>query len=249
MAKSAIIKSSLVKKYWMSLTGLFLCLFLVGHLAGNLQLLINPVSDGTIENIAKEKFNAYALFMTTNPLVKILSYVTYFSILFHAIDGILLVVQNRKARPKKYAYSKPGRSSTWTSRSMGVLGTAILIFIVIHMSNFWYEMHFNLTPTYELDNGKVVKDLYKNVVMAFQGNPEIEGSRATSLIYVVGYVISMLILAFHLSHGFQSAFQSIGLKNNKYKAIISKAGLAFSIIVPLLFALIPILMFLGVHPL
>ena len=78
MAKSALLKSSIAKKYWMALTGLFLCLFLAGHLAGNLQLLLPNAS---------EKFNAYALFMTTNPAVKILSYLTYISIIFHAVDG------------------------------------------------------------------------------------------------------------------------------------------------------------------
>ena len=74
MAKSAILKSSLAKKYWMALTGLFLCLFLAGHLAGNLQLIFSDASH----------FNQYALFMTSNPAVKILSYLTYISILFHA---------------------------------------------------------------------------------------------------------------------------------------------------------------------
>ena len=92
MSKSVLLNSSIAKKYWLALTGLFLCLFLAGHLAGNLQLFI-PGEAGRLQ------FNEYALFMTTNPAVKVLSYVTYFSILFHAIDGILLTVQNRKARP------------------------------------------------------------------------------------------------------------------------------------------------------
>ena len=91
MAKSALLKSSLAKKYWMALTGLFLCLFLVGHLIGNLQLIYSDALH----------FNQYALFMTTNPAVKVLSYLTYASIIFHAIDGIVLTVQNQKARPVK----------------------------------------------------------------------------------------------------------------------------------------------------
>ncbi len=87
MAKSALLKSSIGKKYWMALTGLFLCVFLVGHLAGNLQLIF-----GT-----DLQFNQYAYFMTSNPAVKILSYLTYFSILFHAVDGIMLTIQNKKS--------------------------------------------------------------------------------------------------------------------------------------------------------
>ena len=80
--------------------------------------------------------------MTTNPLVKVLSYLTYFSILFHAVDGILLVVQNKKARPVEYAYNKPSANSTWASRNMGLLGAVVLFFIIVHMRSFWYEMHF-----------------------------------------------------------------------------------------------------------
>ena len=130
MAKSAILKSSLAKKYWMSLTGLFLCLFLVGHLAGNLQLIFSDASH----------FNEYALFMTTNPVVKLLSYVTYISIIFHAVDGILLTIQNRKARPIKYAKENAAANTVWASRNMAVLGTVILVFIVTHMVNFWAKM-------------------------------------------------------------------------------------------------------------
>jgi len=132
MAKSALLKSSIAKKYWMSLTGLFLCLFLVGHLLGNLQLIFSDAL----------AFNLYALFMTTNPAVKILSYVTYISIIFHAIDGILLTIQNRKARPIGYVMNNPSKNTIWASRNMAVLGTIILVFIVTHMVNFWAVMHF-----------------------------------------------------------------------------------------------------------
>ncbi|MXN91315.1 succinate dehydrogenase [Flavobacterium sp. Sd200] len=132
MAKSAFLKSSIAKKYWMALTGLFLCLFLVGHLIGNLQLIFADAL----------AFNLYALFMTTNPAVKALSYLTYFSIIFHAVDGILLTIQNRKARPVKYAMNKPEKNTVWASRNMAVLGTIILVFIVTHMVNFWAVMHF-----------------------------------------------------------------------------------------------------------
>src|SRR4051812_17301329 len=108
MAKSALLKSSLAKKYWMALTGLFLCLFLVGHLAGNLQLIFGDAL----------QFNQYALFMTSNPAVKLLSYLTYISIVFHSVDGILLAIQNRKARPIAYAYERQEANTNFSSRNM-----------------------------------------------------------------------------------------------------------------------------------
>ena len=157
MSKSALIKSSLAKKYWMSATGLFLCLFLIGHLAGNLQLLL-PAEEALLT------FNEYAKFMTTNPFVKVLSYLTYFSILFHAVDGIILVVQNKKARPVQYAYNKPNVNSSWASRNMGLLGAVVLFFIIVHMRSFWYEMHFGSIASDVNGN----KDLYTITVAAFQ---------------------------------------------------------------------------------
>lgn len=222
MSKSALIKSSLAKKYWMSATGLFLCTFLIGHLVGNLQLLL-PAEE------ALTKFNEYARFMTTNPAIKIMSYLTYFSILFHAVDGILLVIQNRKARPVQYAYNKPSANSNWASRNMGLLGGILLFFIIIHMRAFWYEMHFGSVP-FDVNGNK---DLYTITATAFQ-----------ELWYVLLYVICMIAIAFHLSHGFSSAFQSVGANHAKYTPIIKKVGYAFGILIPLAFAIIPIVLYL-----
>lgn len=269
MAKSAILKSSLAKKYWMALTGLFLCLFLSGHLAGNLQLIFSDALH----------FNQYALFMTTNPAVKILSYLTYISIIFHAIDGILLTIQNRKARPIRYAKENASSNSAFASRNMAVLGTVILVFIATHMVNFWAVMHFDknmplqtvtiesqgqkqdfyLTtdggylPKAQVDqkmitienrteffdaNAKVkikegYKDLHK-ITVAFFKDPK------TGLLATILYVIAMITLSFHLLHGFSSAFQTLGLNNPKYNSLIKGFGKGFAILVPLLFAIIPI---------
>lgn len=269
MAKSALMKSSLAKKYWMALTGLFLCLFLSGHLAGNLQLLVpnNALS-----------FNKYALFMTSNPAVKILSYLTYISILFHAIDGIMLAFQNKAARPIGYAKNNPSANSPWASRNMAVLGTVILVFIVTHMVSFWARMHFDekmplqtmtitaqgqsqefyLTtdggylPKTQVDQKMIVikdrtdfydaganvkikegyKDLYK-ITIEFFKQPQY------GLLYTILYVLSMIVLSFHLLHGFSSAFQTMGLNNPKYTPVIKAFGKGFAIVVPLLFAVIP----------
>ena len=283
MAKSALLKSSIAKKYWMALTGLFLCLFLAGHLAGNLQLLV--------PNNALN-FNQYALFMTSNPAVKLLSYLTYISILFHAIDGILLTIQNKKARPIAYAKTD-GSSTSFASRNMAVLGTIILVFIATHMVNFWAKMHFDknmpiMTKTIEVQGQKQVfyvgtqvgqyfpvdqvanegekvdqtampkqfviknrtelyysqadvktadlyKDLYKLTVAFFK-------DAKYGLYFTIGYVLAMLALSFHLWHGFQSAFQTIGVNSSKLTPVIKFFGKAFAIIVPLLFAIIPLIL-------
>lgn len=207
----------------MALTGLFLILFITVHLIGNLQLL---KSDGG------EAFNVYAKFMTSNPLIKAVSYVNYAIILIHIIWAIWLTKQNRDARGSEgYAVSK--NSSTWSSRNMGILGTLILIFLVIHLRGFWYEMHWGGIPV-KTYNGVEVKDLYTVVATAY-----------AEPLYVIIYVISMAILAFHLYHGFASAFQTLGLNHVKYNPVIKFVGVAYSIIIPALFALIPIVMFLN----
>jgi succinate dehydrogenase / fumarate reductase cytochrome b subunit len=283
MAKSALLKSSIAKKYWMALTGLFLCLFLAGHLAGNLQLLV--------PNNALN-FNQYALFMTSNPAVKLLSYLTYISILFHAIDGIALTIQNKKARPIGYAKTN-GSTSSFASRNMAVLGTIILVFIVTHMVNFWAKMHFDknmplMTKTIDVQGQKqnfyvgtqvgqffpveqvakegdktdqtmmpkqfviknrtelyysqadvktadLYKDLYKITIDFFK-------DAKYGLYFTIGYVLAMIALAFHLWHGFQSAFQSLGVNSSKLTPVIKFFGRAFAIVVPLLFAIIPIIL-------
>lgn len=223
MASSALLGSSLAKKYWMALTGLFLCVFLIAHLAGNLQLL-DASPEGQL------KFNAYAKFMTSFPLVKMVSYLLYASILFHAFDGILLSIQNRRARPIRYAYEKPNANSKWYSRQMALLGTLVMVFIIIHMKSFWYEMHWGQLGV-DADGNK---DLYTLVAASFSQSW-----------YVAIYVISMAVLAFHLLHGFQSAFQSLGLNHPRYTPMIKNVGVFFAVVVPIFFALIPVWMFIN----
>lgn len=221
MSNSAILKSSLAKKYWMALTGLFICLFLIGHLAGNLQLFI-PGEEGRLQ------FNAYGKFMTSNPAVIILSYLTYFSILFHVFDGIFLIIRNKKARPENYAYNRRSENSPWTTRNMGILGSVILIFIILHMSNFWYKMHWGPIGVDSAGN----KDLY-TVTVNFFRDPQY------GLLFTLGYGIAMIAIFLHLIHGFQSAWQSLGLRVHRVKGLIKFVGVTFAILVPLLFATIP----------
>lgn len=217
-----LFSSTLGRKVVMAFTGLFIILFLAVHLAGNLQLLKD---DGG------EAFNVYAYFMTTNPLIKTIAYVNYALFLAHIFWALAITVHNRKARGSEGYAVTSSKSSIWSSRNMGILGTIILVFLVIHMRQFWGEMHFGSIPmkTY---GDQEVKDLYTTCSVAF-ADP----------LYVALYVISMVAIAFHLWHGFISAFQTLGLNHIKYNPVINFVGKAFSVIVPALFALIPIWMF------
>ncbi len=219
------LSSSLGKKLLMAGTGLFLCTFLIVHLIGNLQLL--KEDNG-------QSFNIYASFMTHNPLIKVISYGLYFFIILHSAVAIWLTILNKKARPADYAVSNT--SSTWASRSMMLLGTMLLIFIGLHMVHFWARYHFDNGLSLVSYGTEPMKNLYEIVdAMYDRGN---EG-------WIGFYVISQLVLGFHLSHGFASAFQTFGLNHRKYTPIIKGAGLTFSIVIALGFAIIPILMYLN----
>ena len=203
-----------------ALSGGFLVLFLLGHLAGNLQLFIPG-------ELGQMKFNAYALFMTTNPAVIALSYLTYSSIILHSILTAYLVLRSRLARPIKYQVNT-GENSSWASRNMAFLGTMLLIFLIIHLRSFWYEMHFGDIGLDKWGN----KDLHTVTVSAFQNT-----------FYTAFYLLSMLMLAFHLSHGVSSAFQTLGLSTHKYEKIISFIGKGIAVLIPILFASIPITLY------
>jgi succinate dehydrogenase / fumarate reductase, cytochrome b subunit len=305
MSKSGIFTSSLAKKYWMALTGLFLITFLVGHLLGNLQLITKTGEEG------RRAFNEYAYFMGHNIFIKILAYLTYFSILAHAIIGLYLAVQNKKARPKNYAYNKPSANSSAASRNMAILGTIILVFICTHMANFWYKqkiaetvplhiLHKEITEQQqnpmtgqvmeqkiginyvlttkgdympksytdpntgkdvelmdvkegthlydkkaELQVGEGYRDLHTVVMNFFGQSQQGQPTNDLALWAVILYVISMFVLMFHLWHGFASSFQSLGLNHIRYNGFINILGKVFSIVVPLLFAIIPVMIYLN----
>lgn len=213
-----LLTSSIGKKVIMSLTGLFLCSFLVIHLLGNLQLLS---ADGTA-------FNEYAKFMTSFAPIKIISYGLYAMILLHAVLGIALWSQNKKAKGSKYAV-QTGKNTTFAGRNMALLGSIMFVFIIWHMSKFWAAMKFRLDP----DATTGVVDLYSEVSGAF------------SHLWVVAlYVFSMVVIGLHLHHGFQSAFQTLGLNHKKYTPLIKGFGTVFSILITIGFSIIPIWMYI-----
>ena len=213
--------SRIFQKALAALTGGFLVLFLIGHLAGNLQLFIPG-------ELGQKQFNAYALFMTTNPAVIALSYVTYTSIFLHLVFTLYLTLQSRKARPVKYLAKSGSTNSTWSSRNMAFLGTMLLIFLIIHLRSFWYEMHFGDIGIDKWGN----KDLHTVTVTAFK-----------NIFYTGFYIISMIMLAFHLHHGVESAFQTLGLNTLKYERTISFLGKGIAVFIPLIFATIPIMLY------
>ncbi len=217
------LSSTLGRKLLMALTGLFLVIFLLVHLIGNFQLLSD---DGG------RAFNLYAKFMTTNPVIKTSSYILYATFIIHIIWAILLTLLNRKSRPVGYSVSGASTNSNWSSRNMGFLGLIIFIFLVIHLRGFWYEMHWGGIPKATYD-GTEVKDLYSVVDAAY-----------AQWWYVAIYVVSMIGLMFHLFHGFQSAFQTLGLNHPKYNPVINTIGTLFAVAVPGAFAAIPIIMFI-----
>jgi len=214
--------SSIGRKLIMSLTGLFLIVFLLVHLIGNFQLL---VSDGG------QAFNEYAKFMTTNPLIKTTSYGLYAFIVLHAVQGIAIWAKNRSARGQKYAVKKTRAvgTSAAASSNMALLGTIVLVFLFLHMGDFWWAMKWDAVPMADCYDGDVYQDLYAKVYISFK-QPWI----------VVAYLVGLVGLAFHLLHGFQSAFQTLGINHKKYTPLIRGLGWAYSILVPLGFAAMPL---------
>lgn len=212
--------STLSKKLLMCLTGLFLSFFLLIHFLGNLQLFL-PAEQAHLQ------FNAYSHFLSGNILIKIVSYVLYASIILHALDGLIITLKNRKSGTH-YHSERRSRASTWQSRNMGILGTLILIFLVIHFQNFWYVYKFGNPPLD--DNGN--KDLYILVVTVFK-----------EWWYVMIYILSMVALCYHLIHGIHSAARTLGLYHPKFVQWFKTAGIIYSVVISVGFAMMPVYVF------
>ena len=217
-----MLTSTLGKKLLMSLTGLFLISFLTIHLIGNLAIFSN---DGGLA------FNAYASFMSTNPLIGTVSYLLYAGIILHVFIAAVLYFVNNSARPVKYKVQKLKENSSWESRSMTLLGVLILAFILLHLKDFWWQYkHDGGYQFVEDANGN--RNIYALVIEQFK-----------TPFALVTYLIGLVALFFHLKHGFQSAFQTLGLEHHKYTPAINAIGVIYSIIVPLGFALMPVFVF------
>ena len=219
----------------MGLTGLFLISFLVIHVGVNACIfkdlsMIDPADDG-------DMFNRAADFMGSMVLIRIMEVVLFLGFFIHIIQGLLLEFQNRSNRVQGYAVQMGNKGSKWYSRSMGLLGTLLLLFLILHWWHFWIPSRFThagLEEPYVMSNQRVGHNLFNLMKVTF-----------SEWWVVIVYVLGCISLAYHLLHGFQSAFRTLGLSNTRYIKLVNAAGFAYSIVVPFIFALMPLSMKLG----
>jgi succinate dehydrogenase / fumarate reductase cytochrome b subunit len=216
------LQSSIGKKLLMGLTGFFLITFLIVHCLLNSFIFFN---DGGLT------FNEGAKFMAENPIIRIMEVVLFIGLILHMVQALILTMQNNKARPVKYAVNNARANTKWYSRSMGVLGSLLLLFLVVHLANFWVKSRFTGLPGQDANGNEnlyaVMQEVFKNIWIV--------------LIYIMG----VIALAYHLLHGFPSAFQTLGWNHPKYNRLILVVGTVFSIGVSLLFAAMPLSIFFG----
>jgi succinate dehydrogenase / fumarate reductase cytochrome b subunit len=224
--------SSVGKKLVMAFTGLFLISFLIVHVGLNSCIfndleIFDPNDNGKM-------FNKAAHFMGSSLVIRIMEIGLFIGFFIHIIQGFVLEFQNRARRKQGYKVKMGTKGSTWYSKSMGLLGTLLLLFLIMHVSHFWIpsRVTHDLIPVRYGDGDTEYHDLFERMVAIFQ-NPWI----------VLLYVLGCISLAWHLLHGFQAAFRTVGLHNTKFIALVKTVGLGFSIFVPLLFALMPISMY------
>ena len=208
--------SSIVRKLIMALSGLFLIIFLVTHLVINLLTLFP----------SKDLFNDAAHFMATNPVIYAMQYVLALGFIIHIGMGIKLTIQNKMARSKNYAYNQMSKNTDISSRSMIISGGLVLVFLVLHLRDYFYQMKFVGLPEGTTD--------YDLVVNLF-----------TNPYYTGVYVASFIVLGFHLNHGFKSAFQSVGANHKKYNPMIKAASVGYSITIALGFSTVAIFHFIN----
>ena len=219
MSKEKFLQSSIGKKFLMGITGLFLISFLVVHVSINSCIFLN---DGGVI------FNEAAHFMAHNIVIRIMEVGLFAGLLLHIVQALVLTLKNAKARPVKYAVQNGAANSKWYSRSMGILGSLLLLFLVVHLGNFWVPTKISVFSGTEHNSFHAMKEVF-------------------SMWYFVAiYLVGVISLSYHLLHGFQSAFQTLGLNHKKYTPLIKKAGIAFSVIVPLAFAAMPIVIHFGI---
>ena len=214
-------KSSIGKKLIMSISGLFLIVFLLVHLVMNLTMLIDPV-EGTAYNIA-------AHFMGTNPIIKVMEPILAIGFLIHILYGVIVQLNNWAARGNdSYKEINQKDSSTWASRNMIWLGIFILAFLVVHIINYYYVIKFGHPPSTVVD-GVEMHDTFALVVTLFE-------YWWYDLLYIIGFIA----LGMHLHHAFWSALQTIGLNNKIWRKRLEVIGDIFAYVIAIGFTIIPL---------
>ncbi len=209
----------------MALTGLFLCLFLIVHLSANCILLLP-------EEMARGMYNAYSTVLRESPLIKLVAYILYLSIILHAVYALIITLQNRRAKAGKYAINHFRENSTWTSQNMGWLGGVILIFILIHLANFWARVKLGIGAEVGMDTQGYL-DVYEVSYSLFQ-----------NIWYVLFYTLLMIPLGLHLYHGLASGFKTLGFYHRKGSRILAKVSLVYAILISVGFGIIPLIVYL-----
>ena len=223
---SKFLMTSIGQKFLMSITGLFLVMFIGVHLTVNLLLIVDD---------SGELFNLGADFMATNPLIKIMEPLLGLGFMIHIIWSFYLEYQNWRARPVKYNSKNTGVSSTWTSRNMLVLGALVLVFLVMHIIDFFWVIKFNPHEIPKTADG--LEDTYTLVASLFK----------ESIVYCLFYIIGGALLGFHLSHGFWSAFQTLGLSNKNWLKRLQFIGKLYAIVIAVGFSVIPLYFMFGLY--
>ena len=213
----AFFKSSIGKKIVMSLTGLFLCLFLIEHLVGNLLLFAN---DGG------HLYEQYSAFLVSNPIIRIIEVVLFASLIGHALSGLIVWIQNKRARPGKYAVYRLDENTELAARITMVGGSIIFLFLVIHLDSFFFPLRITGTTmnAYQLVEHKFASAWFSGF-----------------------YVFALVLLGYHLRHGFQSAFQTLGLMNKSYKGLLDFVAFFFWFVIPVGFASLPVYFYFFHH--
>jgi succinate dehydrogenase / fumarate reductase, cytochrome b subunit len=223
MSKGSFLNASIGRKFLMSITGLFLIMFLIVHLTINLLLIFDD--SGDLYNIA-------AHFMATNPMIKIMEPVLALGFVVHIVWSLIITIQNMKARPVNYIKTEQGINSTWASRNMLILGAMLFIYMGIHLANFWWKMKIVGDPLLEhiTVKGVEMENAYALVSEFFKN----------SILYCILYIIGGWLLGLHISHGFWSAFQTIGLNNQVWRKRLFNVATIIGWFFTLGFAVIPL---------
>ncbi len=215
----------------MSLTGIFLIIFLIVHVSIN-ACIFNTLVDKNDHGIV---FNRAAHFMGSTFLIRAMEIGLFVFFFIHIIQGLMLATFNRTKRGTPYQVQYGNRGSRWYSRSMGLLGTLILLFLIVHIAQFWVPSRFGDLPEMPVQNGDPVHDLFSRMKEVF-AYPWV----------VLLYVLGCISLGYHLAHGFQSAFRTLGVHNRKYAHMLIVLGNWFSILITIGFISMPISMYLDI---
>jgi succinate dehydrogenase / fumarate reductase cytochrome b subunit len=231
MKWSLFFTSAVGRKIVMALTGIFLVTFLIVHVGLNACIFadltwLDPTDNGKM-------FNNAAHFMGSTIITRLLEIVLFLGFIIHIIQGYVIEAKNRALRGEGYKIGLGNKGSSWMSRSMAILGTLIFLYLIMHVAQFWVPSRITHDTPKEFYDGKEVHNMFLLMYETFQ-----QGW------VVILYLIGVAALGFHLLHGFHSAFRSMGVHNKKYLSLLKGFGYGFTVIVCVLFALMPVSMYL-----